>query len=130
MVEAETGAEVVDVEYVRALMDKYTSTHQHEDGDVVVLDNFRGGHARNPWDGSRRELTCVDMEHSLCYVSRYLTIRENMSEAAAEELRSEVASLAQALRAAEQHARKAGSGTKPKGASASCSAASMNASGT
>ena len=37
-------------------MDKYTSTHQHEDGDVVVLDNFRVGHARNPWDGSRREL--------------------------------------------------------------------------
>ena len=56
VVEAETGAEVVDVEYVRALMDKYTSTHQHEDGDVIVLDNFRVGHARNPWDGSRREL--------------------------------------------------------------------------
>ena len=37
-------------------------------------------------DGSRRELTCVDMEHSLCYFSRYLTIRENMSEAAAEQL--------------------------------------------
>ena len=48
VVEAETGAEVVDVEYVRALMDKYTSTHQHEDGDVIVLDNFRVGHARNP----------------------------------------------------------------------------------
>ena len=48
--------DVVDVEYVRALMDKYTSTHQHEDGDVIVLDNFRVGHARNPWDGSRREL--------------------------------------------------------------------------
>ena len=56
VVEAETGAAVVDVEYVRALMDKYTSTHQHEDGDVIVLDNFRVGHARNPWDGSRREL--------------------------------------------------------------------------
>jgi len=23
---------------------------------VIVLDNFRVGHARNPWDGSRREL--------------------------------------------------------------------------
>ena len=56
VVEAETGAAVVDVEYVRALMDKFTSTHQHEDGDVIVLDNFRVGHARNPWDGSRREL--------------------------------------------------------------------------
>ena len=28
----------------------------YEDGDVIVLDNFRVGHARNPWDGSRREL--------------------------------------------------------------------------
>ena len=54
VVEAETGAEVVDVEYVRALMDKYTSTHQHEDGDVIVLDNFRVGHARNPRGGAVR----------------------------------------------------------------------------
>lgn len=56
VVEAETGAAVADVEYVRALLQKYTSTHQHQDGDVVVLDNFRVAHARNPWDGSRREL--------------------------------------------------------------------------
>lgn len=56
VVEHETGAEVVDVEYIRALAAKYTSTHQHIDGDVVVLDNYRVGHARNPWDGSPRSL--------------------------------------------------------------------------
>ena len=30
--------------------------------------------------GEGRELTCVDIEHSLCYYSRYLGIREHLSE--------------------------------------------------
>jgi hypothetical protein len=54
----DTGADVAarDMDYLRHLIFKFTSVHKHEHGDVVALDNFRVGHARLPWDGSRREL--------------------------------------------------------------------------
>ena len=45
-----------DVEVLRRLIFKFTSVHKHQHGDVVAIDNFRVGHARLPWDGSRREL--------------------------------------------------------------------------
>ena len=36
--------------------------------------------------GGRLEFSCVDMEHSLCYFSRYLAIREHLGEAGAKEV--------------------------------------------
>jgi hypothetical protein len=56
--DATTGQEpaFADMEYVRALMDRFSSTHKHEAGDVLALDNFRVGHARNSWDGGPRQL--------------------------------------------------------------------------
>lgn len=46
-----------DADHIRAAVWRNTRIHRHQAGDVVMLDNWRLGHARQPFSGPRTILT-------------------------------------------------------------------------
>lgn len=46
-----------DVDYIRSLVWQNTHIYRHQKNDVVMIDNFRIGHGRQPYSGDRVILT-------------------------------------------------------------------------
>ena len=46
-----------EVDYIRSLVWKHTHIYRHEKDDIVMIDNFRMGHGRQPYKGKRVILT-------------------------------------------------------------------------
>lgn len=46
-----------EVDYIRSLVWKHTHIYRHQKDDIVMIDNFRIGHGRQPYKGKRVILT-------------------------------------------------------------------------